>query len=591
VVEFADKFNYLGKRAFVTLDVVMKMLGKIGERMKAFKPADIDVLPVPTRTKDYLALSFQGNAVKKALDGIAGVRFDASAASAGKFTSTIRIIGPAAQQAARGIRAIGTEVALALGVVGLIYKITQATVAYFKTAIGGARDLAETQNKVKEIFGATSGVVTANAERMASAYKLPKGEILDAASNIGLLAKGAGQSTAASAQLSSVMVEAAANASSFYNVPFADALDKIRSGLTGEARPLKDFGILMDESAVKAEGMKLGFIKAGQELNEQGKIAARSSIILRGLSTANGDLERTQDGVANQLRALHGNFVNNATAIGGLFLPAVQKGLAVMLEFSSATSGTFEAIKAGVEPMVETFVAGLDMIGLVLRNLPEYGQIAWLGIKEGVYNTIAVIEVIPENLGRIGTYLAGNWKEVIVDAVTAVWTVFQNLGNNIGELWHAITHVFESGEWSPNFKPLLEGFAATAAQLPEMAKPQFVSMADDIKAVMDKVAANEARRVVKREPNAKPELPKLAGGAEKKESKDKEVKTAAAAELGSKEAASTIAKFMNQSKADESNKATAKNTAAMARHTMTMAQALGEIAHRGGSDKLSAFTL
>ncbi|MDG6746336.1 SDR family NAD(P)-dependent oxidoreductase, partial [Staphylococcus aureus] len=69
---------------------------------------------------------------------------------------------------------------------------------------------------------------------------------------------------------------------------FDEAIGKIRSGLSGESEPLRDFGVFLTEAAVKAKALELGMIKVGEELTEQGKIMARAILIQEGLADANG---------------------------------------------------------------------------------------------------------------------------------------------------------------------------------------------------------------------------------------------------------------------------------------------------------------
>jgi len=543
------------------------------------------------------AMNFVGSAgrsAQKPLEKLRTITFAPGASSAQRLGQSVAGVGTAAAVASPAVRSLGLQIAAALGIVGVVYKATSALVGFFTGGVKGAISLVETENKVTQAFGASGAKVTAFAGQMAHAFGLPKGEALDAASSFGLMATGAGQSKEAAAQMSIALTQLAADTASLYHIPLPDALGKIQSALAGESKPLRELGVNISDDAVKAEGMRLGFIKTGQDLNDAGKIAARTSLIMKGLGVASGDLARTQDSTANRLLIFHGNLTNLATTIGTAFLPALNKGISVLNEIAVAGVNAFSGAEGWVAPAVGAITAGLDSIGLVFRNLPLFGEIAWIKIRQGVYNTVAVIETLPENLRRIADYLANNWREIIVDAVNAVWRVFQNLGTNIGELWFAITHVFETGEWSPNFVPLLEGFQATAAKLPELAKPQFVDMGRELEAVFDQIGKNEAARanVTAKIVGPKVEAPKLVGGAaEDKTQKGKEAKEAGALELGSKEAVSAIAKFRNEGGADRVPRAPLAEAQTQTKTLRNVQTALQQIAARGGSSNLAAYTL
>jgi hypothetical protein len=87
------------------------------------------------------------------------------------------------------------------------------------------------------------------------------------------------------------MAMLAADASSFYNVPLDVALEKIRSGLSGEAEPLRAFGVFLSDAAMKAKAAQMGLAGLNGELTEGQKITVRAALIQEQLGTANGDLE------------------------------------------------------------------------------------------------------------------------------------------------------------------------------------------------------------------------------------------------------------------------------------------------------------
>jgi hypothetical protein len=473
-------------------------------------------------------------------------------------------VAPAVGKATAAVKHMGVQIGLALGAFALIYKGTSAITGFFASGIKGASDLSETVNKTTETFGASSAAVIGNADAMAKAYGIPKREILDASASIGLIAKGAGNSNAQAATLANTMSRLAADASSFYNVPMEAALEKIRSGLVGEAQPLRQFGVLLSEEAVKQEAVAQGWAKSKGKLDEQTKVMARASLIAKGLGTASGDLARTADSPANAMRRVSGQVENLATTVGELFLPAIAKATAVLSEMIGWASSAFTANKATFEGWAQALGSAIDTVGMAFRNLPLYAQIAWLKIQEGAFNVLAVVETLPVNLGLIADYIANNWKEIIVDAVNAVGAVFHNLGWNIGNLFVATQDFLAGKGWHFDWTPLLDGFEATAAKLPELLKPNLTSMQSEISKVSGQIVEEERRRAQAAAKGvaaaARPILPDFTptgkGGGEDK------YKGTAAVEMGSKEALSAIARFRNgDSGKDKAATDTAKNTA------------------------------
>jgi hypothetical protein len=190
-----------------------------------------------------------------------------------------------------------------------------------KASILGAADLGETMSKVDVVFGKSSQVVSAFADEMAAKFGANKQVMLDAAASIGLVGKAAGLSQADAAGMSTSLARLADDASSFYNVPLEEALLTIKSALVGEAEPIRKFGVLLNEDAVKAEAFRLGIVKAGGALTEQAKVMARVSLIQKGMTDATGDHARTMDSFTNKLREVWGRVQNIGVTIGTALLP------------------------------------------------------------------------------------------------------------------------------------------------------------------------------------------------------------------------------------------------------------------------------
>lgn len=111
---------------------------------------------------------------------------------------------------------------------------------------------------------------------------------------------------------------------SFYNLDSTEAFNKIRAGLTGETEPLKALGILVDENTIKQYAYSEGIAQNGAELTNQQKVLARYVAILRQTGNAQGDLARTLNSPANQLRALKQNVANLGIAFSKILMPVVQ---------------------------------------------------------------------------------------------------------------------------------------------------------------------------------------------------------------------------------------------------------------------------
>lgn len=217
---------------------------------------------------------------------------------------------------AAGFQQIGQQMTLG---------ITAPMIALGAYTVNAASDLQELQSAFDFTFGSTAKTMNAWAESTGNAMGRATSEMKAGALAMGQLFKQAAPTEEAAARLSQRFTVLAQDAASFYNTSFDEALGKIRSGLSGESEPLRDFGVFLTEAAVKAKALELGMIRVGEELTEQGKIMARAILIQEGLADANGDVERTAGSFANRVRALKANIQELAEEIGERFLPYAER--------------------------------------------------------------------------------------------------------------------------------------------------------------------------------------------------------------------------------------------------------------------------
>jgi hypothetical protein len=225
-------------------------------------------------------------------------------------------------------------------------------------SVQAAGNLSETLSKVGVTFGNSANQVISFADDMADSFGLVKQEVLDAASAFGLILQGSGMTAEASAGLSIQLAKLAADAASFYNVPVAEALDKIRAGLVGESEPLRAFGVLLSEAAVQAKAADMGFTQVGGKFTEAAKSASRAQLIMEGLGKASGDLDRTSDSLSNRQKKLAGDFKNLQAEIGSALIDPMRELIDLVYDLGDALDGTFSGDRAASMAKMGAGVSG-----------------------------------------------------------------------------------------------------------------------------------------------------------------------------------------------------------------------------------------
>jgi hypothetical protein len=217
-----------------------------------------------------------------------------------------------------GFKAIGTSltknvtVPLAIASAG-IYKLVQA-----------GSTLQESISKTNAVFGTNAQAVQNWSKTTSAAFGVSQQQALEAAGTYGNLFRAFGLGSKQAQDMSTRLVELAADMASFNNVPIDEALLALRSGLSGETEPLKKFGVALTDARLKEEALRLGLIKTTSgTLPIAIKSQAAYSLILKDTALQQGDVARTSQGFANQMKFLQAEVSNVKAQIGTALLPVV----------------------------------------------------------------------------------------------------------------------------------------------------------------------------------------------------------------------------------------------------------------------------
>lgn len=126
-------------------------------------------------------------------------------------------------------------------------------------------------------------------------------------------------------RLSTVLTEIGADLASVKNMKFEKVWNDMASGLAGMSRTLDKYGANIRNVNLQQKLNELGISANISALNQNDKALLRTIILLDSTRYAWGDLAKTINQPANQLRLLQSNFSNLGRAIGNIFLPIVAK--------------------------------------------------------------------------------------------------------------------------------------------------------------------------------------------------------------------------------------------------------------------------
>lgn len=111
--------------------------------------------------------------------------------------------------------------------------------------------------------------------------------------------------------------------SSFFNISIEDAMQKLQSGISGELEPLRRLGYDLSQARLEQTALNLGVKESVANMTQAEKAELRYYAIMTRVTTAQGDMARTLEAPANQLRILQAQLTQAARAIGNIFIPAL----------------------------------------------------------------------------------------------------------------------------------------------------------------------------------------------------------------------------------------------------------------------------
>lgn len=222
---------------------------------------------------------------------------------------------------------------------GLTLGLTVPLVGAFMSSIGPASDLNEQVSKTEQLFGESSKTIVEWASNAAQSMGQSERAALEGAGTFGTLFLNIGKSKDEAGQMSQRMVELAGDLASFNNTSPEQAIEAIGAALRGEAEPIRQYGVLLDDATLRQKALEMGLISSVKEgLDPAQKAAAAYQVILDKTGQAQGDFARTSDGLANKQRIASAELENAKAKLGESFLPVATQAIGVVADLAHGFS-------------------------------------------------------------------------------------------------------------------------------------------------------------------------------------------------------------------------------------------------------------
>jgi hypothetical protein len=289
----------------------------------------------------------------------------------------------------------GAGRALAFGSLGFLggFGVTQIA----KSVITSASTIQEELEKTGVLFGRSEKQVERWAGSLASSFGISEGEALKSAGVFGNIFRSLHFGEQPAAKMSERLVQLAADMASFNNASPEDTLKALQSGLAGQVRPLRAFGVFLSQDRIKQEALNSGIVKNASHLTAAQKVQAAYNIILKDTKLQQGDVARNTGSLSVAQSKLRANLEDSEAIIGKALLPTMVQlanGLARYLSRVNRTGqlqrslnsavrtsrAVFSGVRAVVVPLAHAMIGLSHALGGA-KNTAKLFATVFIGMK------------------------------------------------------------------------------------------------------------------------------------------------------------------------------------------------------------------
>lgn len=300
-----------------------------------------------------------GDGADKALDKINKEMEDLgrNAKQAKKASTSIKEIGKASQQASSKVSKLGT------GFKGLIKSILPMVSLYaifdtLRTSISDAMGAIETSSKFTSVLGSDAKELESWINQLNSELGTGTTKMKDYTATMYSMTRNMVGNSEEAKQMTKDLVLLSQDMASFYNLDSEEAFNKLRSYMAGSSEVLYDYGVIATEANLAQFALAQGCSKTYNEMSQAEKASIRYQFAMQGLSQASGDLARTLNSPANQVRIFRNSLYELRVALGSCFTPILSIVLPCINAMIQALTRAVSAVANFINAIARLFGFG-----------------------------------------------------------------------------------------------------------------------------------------------------------------------------------------------------------------------------------------
>jgi hypothetical protein len=190
-----------------------------------------------------------------------------------------------------------------------------------RDAISAASALEEVQNKFNVVFAKQIEEAEKWADALRESYLMSRREAKEYLATMQDLLVPMGMASDEAGKLSFEIVKLAADLGSFNNLPTKQVMTDIQSALVGNYETMKKYGVVLNAARVEQAALNAHLASSKDKLTAAHRAQAAYNIIVNDSAAAIGDVARSQDSYANQVKKYKANLEDLRVILGNSLLP------------------------------------------------------------------------------------------------------------------------------------------------------------------------------------------------------------------------------------------------------------------------------
>ena len=208
--------------------------------------------------------------------------------------------------------------ALKIGTIVAGIKSVSSTIGKF---VNLSNDYIENLNLFNVSMGSMAGTAKEFVDNFSDVLGVDPSNVMRYTGIFNTLAEGFGIADEEAYTMSKNLTQLSYDMSSFLNIPIEEAMQKVKSGFSGEIEPMRAVGVALDEASLQETAYALGIDKKVSAMTRAQKTELLYYQMMQRTTVMQGDMARTLLQPANALRVLQQQFTQLGRAIGNIFIP------------------------------------------------------------------------------------------------------------------------------------------------------------------------------------------------------------------------------------------------------------------------------